>query len=60
VSTLMEAGILKHPLTSVGMPVLHTVKGIKYGTAVRRKAATPDEAAKYSNGRTDSYDQREE
>eukprot|EP00884_Botryococcus_braunii_P014868 jgi/Botrbrau1/23382/Bobra.0051s0032.3 len=36
---LMEKGIIKHPLTKVGMPVLQTVRGVKYGTAVRKSAS---------------------
>lgn len=45
VSELMEKGVLKHPLDSVGMPVLRTVRGIKYGTSARKKASDNSQAA---------------
>lgn len=37
VSELMEEGIIKHPLDNVGMPVLRTVMGIKYGPTIRQR-----------------------
>lgn len=45
VSELMEKGVLKHPLDSVGMPVLRTVRGFKYGTGIQKKGCDSPHAA---------------